>query len=184
MQKFRHLKCTTSVCVLNELAGPKSSPHQEIFAMQNMRLLFCLVFVFPTSLCGVLVFNSVSRRLLRRRRAWARLVARGAAFCNPQLCHTPSLTRNFVTHNFDTHTHNFVTHTHTHTLSPRHFAWQEWHLVISTFTLQKDATLSHTTLHTTCFISRSSTTSFVFPSFPVPAFDICCSLLEEVDLWG
>ena len=226
MQKFRHLKCTTSVCVLNELAGTKSSPHQDIFAMQNMRLLFCLVFLFPTSLCGVLVFDSVSRHLLRCWRAWARLKPGAPRFVthnfvththnlshttlshatlshtlfDTQLCHTPSLSHTiFVTHNFVTHhtlsptifhKNNFVTHplwhttlsptifhtqlchtnthtqTHTHTPSPRHFAWQAWHLVISTFTLQKDATLSHTTLHIQLVLLLDPPPP---PSFPVPA---------------
>ena len=105
MQKFRHLKCTTSVCVLNELAGTKSSPHQDIFAMQNMRFLFCLVFLFPTSLWGVLVFDSVSRHLLRRWRAWARLKPGAPRFVTHNfVTHTQSFTHNFVTRNFVTHT--------------------------------------------------------------------------------
>ena len=107
------------------------------------------VFIFfPTSLCGVLVFGSVSCPLLLRR---------------PR-SHT-------LTHNFVTHTHNlssttwsqttlsptiFLTHTQT-TLSPttlfrvagvapialarsgvtpRHFAWQAWHLATSTLCLR------------------------------------------------
>ena len=56
--------------------------------------------------------------------------------------HTPSFTRNFVTHShtiFLCHTPSFTYNLVTHT---------------------------HTKL---CFTSRSSTTSFVFPSFPVPA---------------
>ena len=75
-------------------------------------------------------------------------------------------------------------------------AWQAWHSVTSTFDLRGRRgyknTIFHTKLdhlhhflrrtpsftyhfvthnssHTTCFTSRSSTTSFVFPSFPVPA---------------
>ena len=64
------------------------------------------------------------------------------------LCHTPSFTHNFVTH---THTiflcHTQLCHTHTHT--PSFFVTHQL----------SHATLSHTT----------STTSFVFPSFPVPA---------------
>ena len=44
---------------------------------------------------------------------------------------------------------------------------------------------SHTTLsHTTVLTFRSFTTSFVFPSFPVPATTFWRSLLEEVGLWG
>ena len=71
------------------------------------------------------------------------------------ILHTPSFTHNFVTRNFHTHhlSHNFVTHTHTrHHLSLSH----------TSFHIQ----LCHTQF---CFTSRSSTTSFVFPSFPIPA---------------
>ena len=62
--------------------------------------------------------------------------------CHTQHSHTPSFTRNFVTHShtiFLCHTPSFTYNLVTHT---------------------------HTKL---CFTSRSSTTSFVFPSFPVPA---------------
>ena len=86
-------------------------------------------------------------------------IFRHAIFHTP-LFHTPYFTHNLVTrslsHTTFTHTHtppftdNFVTHTHhlsfSHTIFHIHF--------------------SHTQL---CFTSGSSTTSFVFPSFPVPA---------------
>ena len=66
-----------------------------------------------------------------------------------QLCHTLSFT-----HNFHAHTifHTQLCHTHTHHLS----------LSRTIFHIQ----LYHTQL---CYTSRSSTTSFVFLSFPVPA---------------
>ena len=267
--------------------------------------------MFPTSLCGVLVFDSVSRLLARLRRL--RLHPSAHTTLSPTIFHThhlsptifvtifhtTSFTHNFVTHNFVTHhpshtalshtichtqlchtpschtpsfthhlchhlshtifhtpslTHHLVTHhlshttlSHTifvawspsfiHNMAPRHFAWQAWHLVTSTFVsrarrgswrhlpafgvagvalgdihlrftwqawdwrtwsplVARSATplchnfitrsLSHTAFthtiflcHTTSFIydfvthhffftCRSSTTSFVFPSFPVP----------------
>ena len=93
--------------------------------------------------------------------------------------HTPSSTHNFVTrslsHTTFTHTHtpsfthNFVTHTHT---ISHNFHTQLCHT--SSFFVTHH--LSHTTsshTHTQLFTynffpSRSSTTSFVFPSFPVP----------------
>ena len=62
-----------------------------------------------------------------------------------QLCHTLSFTQLSHTPSF---THNFVTH---------HLSFSR-----TIFHIQ----LCHTQL---CFSSRSSTTSFVFPSFPVPA---------------
>ena len=69
-----------------------------------------------------------------------------------QLCHTPS----FATPSF---THHFVTHHLSHTtLSHTSFFFVTHHL--------SHTTLSHT--HNFFFTSRSSTTSFVFPSFPVP----------------
>ena len=58
--------------------------------------------------------------------------------CHTQLCHTPSIT----------HTHNFVTLCHTPSFTQNF--------------------VTHNSSHTTCFTSRSSSTSFVFPSFPVP----------------
>ena len=64
-----------------------------------------------------------------------------------KLCHTLSFT-----HNFHTHHLSHTTLSHTHHLSLSH----------TIFHIQ----LCHTQL---CFTSGSSTTSFVFPSFPVPA---------------
>ena len=120
--------------------------------------------LFPKSLCGVLVFDSVSH-----------------------LCHTPSFTHHFVTHHLShptlshtifhtplchppSFTHNFVTHH----LLPHHLSHTTLsHTIFDTpsFTHHfvthhlSHATLSHTQL---CFTSRSRTTSFVFSSFPVP----------------
>ena len=82
-------------------------------------------------------------------------IFRHTTFHTP-LCHTPSFTHNFVTrslsHTTFTHTifHRQLCHTHHLSLSHTIFRTQ----------------LCHTQL---CFTSRSSTTSFVFPSFPVPA---------------
>ena len=89
-----------------------------------------------------------------------------------QLCYTPSFTHthnfvigNIVTHHL-THTHNFVTHhlSHTHNfVTHTHFTMS--HPTLSYTTLSR--THTHTTLHIQLF-DRSSTTSFVYPSFPVP----------------
>ena len=70
---------------------------------------------------------------------------------------TPSFTHHFVTHHLSSFTHNFVAHQLCHTLPFTH----NFH-THTIFHIQ----LGHTQL---CFTSRSSTTSFVFPSFPVPA---------------
>ena len=87
--------------------------------------------------------------------------------------HTPSSTHNFVTHSLS---HTTFKHTSFHTQlchTPSFFVTH--HL--------SHTTLSHTTLHIKLvFSSRSSTTSFVFPS--PSRYNICCSLLEEVDLCG
>ena len=76
------------------------------------------------------------------------------------LSHTPSFTRNFVTH---IHIH---TYTYIHTYIRTYTYIQSFH-ILSCFVTHR---LSHSTLsHTTVLLSRSFTTSFVFPSFPVPA---------------
>ena len=68
------------------------------------------------------------------------------AIIHTLLCHTPSFTHNFHTHTiFHTklcHIHHFLCRTPSFT----------YHFV------------THNSSHTTCFISRSSTTSFVLPS--------------------
>ena len=103
------------------------------------------------------------------------------------LCHTPSFPHNFVTrplsHTTFAHTpsftHHFVTHHLSHTtLSHTLFHTQLCHTLSFTHNFVTHSlsytTLSHTSFHTQlchtqlCFTSRSST-SFVFPSFPVPA---------------
>ena len=81
-----------------------------------------------------------------------------------QLCHTLSFTHNFHTHTHHlshttlSHTifHTQLCHTHTHTVFLCHTPSFTYHFV------------THNSSHTTCFTSRSSITSFVFPSFPVP----------------
>jgi hypothetical protein len=81
--------------------------------------------LFPTSLCGVLVFGCALPPARSRSR--------------------PPPTHNLLTHNLLTHkspTHNLLTHTqlaHSHlALGDRllHFAWQTRRLVTSTFTLR------------------------------------------------
>ena len=79
---------------------------------------------------------------------------------------TSSLTRSiFHTHLCHTHTTTYI-HTYSHTYVPSYI---------------------HTYVHTyipTVLPSRSFTTSFVFPFFPVPAKTIEAHFNEEVDLWG
>ena len=89
-----------------------------------------------------------------------------------QLCHkpsfaTPSFTHHFVTHHLSHttlshalfHTHTTFTHTifHTQLCHTHYLSWSH-----TIFHIQ----LCHIQL---CFTCRSSTTSFVFPSFPAPA---------------
>ena len=108
---------------------------------------------FSTSLCGLLVFDSVSRLLLRRR-LHRRLHLRPTIFVTQPLCHPPSLTHIFVTHNFVTHhlwhtlsfTHHFVTHHVSHT------------------------TLSHTILSHTIFVTHNFVTHHLSPLCHPPSF--------------
>ena len=155
--------------------------------------IHCTTTFFSTSLCGVLVFDSVpvpppSHLLLRPLFDTHNFVTHHLShttLSHNTLSHTIFHTHNFVTHNFVTHTifhtqlchtpfFNFVTHTifhttlshtifHTHNFviwrgrrgtgctwlalvarlvavgrrwspgAPRHFAWQAWHFVTSTF---------------------------------------------------
>ena len=100
--------------------------------------LGCELFFFPTTLCGVLVFDSVSRvcsassRLLRppppphmshtiTSHTHTNLTYNNFTHTNThtQLCHIPSLTYNTY-NNFTqthTHTHNFVTYHLSHTIT-------------------------------------------------------------------
>ena len=80
--------------------------------------------------------------------------------CTLFFCHTPSFIHRFVTHHLS---HTTFTHTifHTKLCHIHHFLCRT-----PSFTYHF---VTHNSSHTTCFISRSSTTSFVFPSFPVPA---------------
>ena len=104
--------------------------------------------------------------------------------CRTPLCHAPSFTHNFVTHSLShtTFTHTIFhtqlfhtrTHTHTHHLSSSHTIFH--------------MPLCHTQL---CFTSRSSTASFVFPSFPGPATTLCahywkklsCGVIRSFNFW-
>ena len=87
--------------------------------------------------------------------------------CTLFFCHTPSFTHRFVTHRFVTHHLSHTTFTHTHTIFHTKLCHIH-HFLCRTpsFTYRF---VTHNSSHTTCFTSRSSTTSFVSPSFPVPS---------------
>ena len=91
-------------------------------------LYLCVGFLFPTSLCGVLAFDSVSRllRLLLLRRLRLHFVTHHLSHT---IFLTPSHSHNFVTHHLThatlshtifltpSHSHNFVSHHLSHTIS-------------------------------------------------------------------
>ena len=134
------------------------------------------------------LYSPVTRRHLAWQ-AWHLDTIFHPTIFHTQLCRrppsftTPSFTHNFVTQHLSPHhlSHHIVTHhlshttlshalfhtqlSHTHT---RHLSHKTLSYTPSFFVTRH---LSHTTLSHTqhCFTSRSSTTSFVFPSFPVPA---------------
>ena len=90
--------------------------------------------------------------------------------------HTPSFTHNFVTHSLS---HTTFTHTHTHRLSHTTLS----HTHTPSFFLTHH--LSHTTLsHTTLFYFSILHHLLCLSFFPRPRYNIWCSLLEEVALWG
>ena len=119
---------------------------------------FVFLFFSPTTLCGVLVFDSVSRcsspppppappptyNFVHLSHTTLPLSHTTLSHTNfhTQLCHTLSFTHNFVTHHLShttfphtifqtplSHT-NFVTHIHLH------FTWQAWHKLTSTLVLR------------------------------------------------
>ena len=103
---------------------------------------------------------------------------------HPQLCHTPSFTtpsfaHNFVTHHLSPHhlSHTILSHTifHTHNFVTRSLSHTPFFTHNFVTRSLSHTTFTHTIFHIQlchtqlCFTCRSSTTSFVFPSFPVPA---------------
>ena len=116
-------------------------------------------YLFPTSLRGVLVSDSVSRLRVLRRLLLRRLLLRRLRLLShttlshtifhhaifhhtifhPHLCHTPSFAHHFVTHHLSPH---HLSHTTGSggalgrawsPVTPRYFAWHTRHLVTSTF---------------------------------------------------
>jgi len=107
--------------------------------------------------------------------------------------YTPSFTHHFVTQHLSPHhfvTHHFVTHHLSHTtLSHTLFHTQLSHTPSFThnfFTHTHHLSSSHTIFHMPlchtqlCFTSRSSTASFVFPSFPGPATTLCARYWKKL----
>ena len=91
------------------------------------------MYLFPTSLCGVLVFDSLSR-------ASSRPPPPPPA---ASLTHTTQHTYQH-THTPHTHTQTHTQHTHTTTQLTHTFAWQAWHSQTSTFVLRgRRGTNSH-----------------------------------------
>ena len=104
--------------------------------------------LFPTSVCGVLVFGSVSCHL-----SVSASRPRPQSFTRIQLCHTQSLTTlsgavshtilyNFVTHTIS-FTHNFVTRTHTQSLSHTTSSRTITHTTLSDTTLSRTIFRGH-----------------------------------------
>ena len=113
--------------------------------------------IFGTQLCHTPSFAtpSFAHRFVTHH------LSHTTAFFHAQLSHRRSFTHNFVIYTifFVAHhlSHTTLSHTHTHTIFLRQIQSFTYHFV------------THNSSHPTCFTSRSSTTAFVFPSFPVPA---------------
>ena len=150
---------------------------QVVFVEKVGMWLWCVGIepIFPTSLCGVLVFDSVSRPAfalppapppappsLSHTPSFHTQLCHKSSFTHTQLCHTPSFTHNFVTHHLShttlSHTifpHTTLSHTifhtqlcHTHHLSTHNFVTH--HLSTHNFVTHhlSHTTLSHTIFHT------------------------------------
>ena len=102
------------------------------------------------------------------------------------LCHTPSFTHNFHTHHLS---HTTLSHTHTpfclsHTIFHIQLCHTHTPYFFVTYHLSHTA-LSHTQLFTYNLFYFSIIHHILCLSFlPRPPYNICRSLLEEVDLWG
>ena len=163
--------------------------------------------IFPTSLCGVLVFDSVSRSSSSSSSSSSLSTASlshtifhtqlcHTPLCHThttlshiifhtQLCHTQSFMHNFVTHNFVTH--NFVTHHLSHTTlshtTVSHTSLS--HIIFHTQLCHTQLRLSHTTLSHTNFITHSSTQTFSHtPSFNTNFLTQCVAgvALGDIDV--
>ena len=141
-------------------------------------ILYCF---FPPSLCGVLIFHSVSRLLLLLRRLRLTTLSHTSlshTIFHTQLCHPPSFTHIFVTRHlsptiFHTHlchtpsfTHIFVTHHLSHTtLSPTIFHTHLCHPLSFTHIFVthhlSHTSLSHIIFHTHLCHTPSFTHNFV-----------------------
>ena len=129
------------------------SPHHPSHTTLSHTIFHRIIFHTHTQLCRTPSFttpsfthNFVTQHLSPHHISHTTL---SHTIFHTPLCHTLSFTHNFHTHQLS---HTTLSHTHTHHLSLPH----------TIFHIQ----LGHTQL---CFTSRSSTTSFVFPSLPVPA---------------
>ena len=107
-------------------------------------VLFCLLFLFPTSLCGVIVFDSARTHAQLAHTQLTHTQLTHTQLAHTQLTHNNLLTHNLLTHNLLTHnllthnllTYNFLTHTtyshttysHTTCSHTAHTQWQAWHL--------------------------------------------------------
>ena len=114
--------------------------------------------LFPTSLCGVLVFGSVSRRL---RRLLLLLLPPAAASTHNLSTHN-LLTHNLSSHNFSTH--NLLTTTCHHTTCPH----TTCHHTTCPHTTSTHTTCPHTTCpHTTCPHTTCSHTTCPHTTFNI-----------------
>ena len=144
------------------------------------------IYSFPTSLCGVLVFDSVSCLLLDRLRLRLRppslsptTLSHTHTIFHTPLCHPPSFTHNFVSHHLShttlsptilhiqfchppSFTHHFVTHHLSHTIF--HTALCHPPSFTHHFVTHH---LSHTTLSPTIFHTHTALSPTIFrtPSF-------------------
>ena len=169
--------------VLPSADGRSKSPSDDASALAPSSLFFLPAFFFSTTLCGVLVFDSVSR--VPPPPASSRLLP--LPLFHTQLCQPPSFTPNFVTHHLShttlsttifhtqlttlsttifhipSFTPNFVTHHLSHNFVNHHLS----HLSTTIFHIQLCHTpsshppLSHTIFHIQLCQPPSFTYNFV-----------------------
>ena len=169
-----------------------SSAHDEASVTQTCRESIRFDFDPPWEEIGCQTddIGALAQRKLRSDAAYQCLAWTHFIFCGVLhfLIQQWTFATHHLSHRFVTHHLSLTTFTHTifHTPSLTHTSFSSSHTIFHIPLCH-----THNSSHTTCFTSRSSTTSFVFPSFPVPATTfvahywkkLTCGVIRSFNCW-